>query len=97
MKGVVIAFVEMAERFSYYGSTAVWTNCKCQIHGYSLHSEIDRSAVIQQPLPAGSKTGAGGEFGQSGALGKGQQTATGLTTFNACVLNGSATDLVLTP
>ena len=28
---------------------------------------------------------AGGKFGQSGALGKGQQTATGLTTFNSCV------------
>ena len=26
--GTVIAFVEMAERFSYYGSTAVWTNCE---------------------------------------------------------------------
>ncbi|KAI0321429.1 peptide transporter PTR2A [Amylostereum chailletii] len=60
----VIAFVEMAERFSYYGSTAVWTN------------------FIQQPLPANSRTGAGGAHGQSGALGKGQQTSFGLTTFN---------------
>lgn len=36
---------------------------------------------IQQPLPAGSKTGAG-HGGQSGALGMGQQVATGLNTFN---------------
>ncbi|VDC06867.1 unnamed protein product [Peniophora sp. CBMAI 1063] len=61
----LIAFVEAAERFSYYGSTAVFTN------------------FIQQPLPEGSRTGAGGKDGQSGALGKGQQTANGLITFNS--------------
>ncbi|KAK7436702.1 hypothetical protein VKT23_018957 [Stygiomarasmius scandens] len=59
----LIAIVEMAERFSYYGSTVVFTN------------------FIQQPLPDGSNTGAGGADGQSGALGRGQQTSTGLTTF----------------
>ncbi|RAH41310.1 putative MFS peptide transporter [Aspergillus brunneoviolaceus CBS 621.78] len=58
-----IAFVELCERFSYYGTTAVYTN------------------FIQQPLPAGSDTGAGGS-GQSGALGQGQRTSTALTTFN---------------
>lgn len=36
---------------------------------------------IQQPLPAGSNTGAGGSD-QSGALNMGQQASTGLTTFN---------------
>lgn len=36
---------------------------------------------IQQPLPPGSRTGAGGLNGQSGALGAGQQMSTGLTTF----------------
>jgi len=36
---------------------------------------------IQQPLPPGSSTGAGGLNGQSGALGAGQQMSTGLTTF----------------
>ncbi|KAI0029761.1 PTR2-domain-containing protein [Vararia minispora EC-137] len=60
----MVAFVEFAERFSYYGSTQVFTN------------------FIQQPLPAGSSTGAGGRDGQSGALGQGQQAAVGLTTFN---------------
>lgn len=60
----MIAFVELAERFSFYGASVVFTN------------------FIQQPLPVGSNTGAGGADGQSGALGKHQQTATGLTTFN---------------
>lgn len=59
----LIALIEMAERFSFYGCSVVFTN------------------FIQQPLPDGSHTGAGGPDGQSGALGRGQQTATGLTTF----------------
>ncbi|EJD07116.1 PTR2-domain-containing protein [Fomitiporia mediterranea MF3/22] len=59
-----IAYVELAERFSYYGSIVVFTN------------------FIQQPLPPGSRTGAGGEDGQSGALGMGQRASTGIVTFN---------------
>ncbi|KAL0064569.1 hypothetical protein AAF712_008514 [Marasmius tenuissimus] len=59
----LIAFVELAERFSYYGTQVVFTN------------------FIQWPLPDGSRTGAGGPDGQSGALGRGQQASTGLTTF----------------
>ncbi|KAF8558121.1 PTR2-domain-containing protein [Imleria badia] len=59
----MIAVVELAERFSYYGASAVFVN------------------FIQQPLPPGSRTGAGGTYGQSGALGDGQQMSTGLTTF----------------
>jgi len=58
-----IAFVELVERFSYYGTTVVFTN------------------FIQQPLPTGSRTGAG-FAGQSGALNLGQQTSTGIGTFN---------------
>lgn len=58
-----IAFVELCERFSYYGTTVVFVN------------------FIQQPLPAGSPTGAGFD-GQSGALDMGQRASTGLTTFN---------------
>ena len=61
----LIAYVELAERFSYYGSTVVFTN------------------FIQEPLPKGSHTGAGGADGQSGALGLGQRASTGLTTFNS--------------
>ncbi|KAI6144392.1 hypothetical protein BKA82DRAFT_4177657 [Pisolithus tinctorius] len=59
----MIAVVGLAERFSYYGATAVFVN------------------FIQQPLPPNSTTGAGGLHGQSGALGRGQQMSTGLTTF----------------
>ncbi|KAJ7444346.1 peptide transporter PTR2A [Mycena latifolia] len=59
----LIAFVELAERFSFYGSSVVFTN------------------FIQQPLPPGSHTGAGGLKGVSGALGMGQRASTGLTTF----------------
>ena len=60
-----IAFCELAERFSYYGSTILYTN------------------FIQWPLPdgPGHNTGAG-HSGQSGALGMGQQAATGLVLFN---------------
>lgn len=36
---------------------------------------------IQQPLPLGSHTGAGGKNGQSGALDLGQRASFGLTTF----------------
>ncbi|KAL5525215.1 hypothetical protein ACEPAF_9084 [Sanghuangporus sanghuang] len=61
----LIAYVELAERFSYYGTVIVFTN------------------FIQQPLPPGSSTGAGGKDGQSGALGMGQRASTGLTTFNS--------------
>jgi POT family proton-dependent oligopeptide transporter len=59
----LVAFIELAERFSYYGTQVVFTN------------------YIQQPLPDGSRTGAG-HAGQSGAMGRGQQTANGLNTFN---------------
>ncbi|KAJ7058459.1 PTR2-domain-containing protein [Mycena amicta] len=59
----LIAIVELAERFSFYGAGVVFTN------------------FIQYPLPIGSHTGAGLRNGQSGALGKGQRFATGLTTM----------------
>ncbi|ESK92850.1 oligopeptide transporter [Moniliophthora roreri MCA 2997] len=36
---------------------------------------------IQQPLPPGSRTGAGGTEYRSGALGQNQRTSTGLNTF----------------
>ncbi|PWN48494.1 PTR2-domain-containing protein [Violaceomyces palustris] len=37
---------------------------------------------VQWPRPSTSRAGAGGSNNQSGALGKGQQTATGINTFN---------------
>ncbi|KAH9965320.1 proton-dependent oligopeptide transport family protein [Russula dissimulans] len=62
-RAYLIAFVELAERFSYYGSIVIFVN------------------FIQQPLPKGSSTGAGGKNGVSGALGQGQLASTGLTTL----------------
>ncbi|KAL9708586.1 hypothetical protein Ac2012v2_008255 [Leucoagaricus gongylophorus] len=59
----LIATVELAERFSFYGCQVVFTN------------------YIQRPLPPGSRTGAAGLNGQTGALGMGQRASTGLTTF----------------
>ncbi|KAI5290546.1 hypothetical protein KEM54_001234 [Ascosphaera aggregata] len=38
---------------------------------------------IQRNRPPGSRTGAGGWYGTSGALGQGQQTSTALTLFNS--------------
>jgi hypothetical protein len=38
---------------------------------------------IQQKLPPGSVTGAGGPDGQSGALNMDQRASTGITTFNS--------------
>ncbi|EPS95094.1 hypothetical protein FOMPIDRAFT_1133102 [Fomitopsis schrenkii] len=60
----LIAFVELAERFSYYGTTVVFTN------------------FIQQPLPPGSRTGAGYVNEQSGALGLGQRASTAIGLLN---------------
>ncbi|KAG8744438.1 hypothetical protein FRC12_014795 [Ceratobasidium sp. 428] len=64
----LVVIVEFAERFSYYGTTGPFVN------------------YIQRPLPVGGN-GAGappkGGEGRPGALGKGQQAATGLTTYNS--------------
>ena len=43
---------------------------------------ITDTNFIQQPLPPGSSTGAGGADGQSGALAYGQRASTGIGTFN---------------
>lgn len=64
----LIGFCELAERFSYYGTTQVFTN------------------MIQQPLPPGSTTGKDimdPANGVPGIYGRGQQTSTGITTFNS--------------
>ncbi|CAE6473247.1 unnamed protein product [Rhizoctonia solani] len=64
----LVVIVEFAERFSYYGTTGPFVN------------------YIQRPLPIGGN-GAGapakGSGGIPGALGKGQQASTGLTTYNS--------------
>lgn len=46
-------------------------------------TNAQKTNFIQQPLPKGSHTGAGGLNGQSGALGLGQRASTGIGTFNS--------------
>ncbi|KAH6641633.1 POT family-domain-containing protein [Chaetomium tenue] len=62
-----IAFIELCERFSYYGTTAVFTNFIQQ--KMPEYSTTGASYDI--------------EHGQAGALGLGQRTAFALTTFNS--------------
>ncbi|WFD35191.1 hypothetical protein MCUN1_002041 [Malassezia cuniculi] len=61
-----VGFCEFAERFSYYGVTQVFTS------------------FITYKRPEFNRAGASGDRPNvhSGALGKGQQAANGLTTFN---------------
>ncbi|KAI1026180.1 hypothetical protein LB504_011303 [Fusarium proliferatum] len=61
-----IAFIELAERFSYYGSTVVFTN-------FIQHKLPDGSTTGADP---------GAEPKQPGVLGMGQRASTGITTFN---------------
>ncbi|KAJ5748777.1 uncharacterized protein N7511_010473 [Penicillium nucicola] len=70
-----VAFVELCERFSYYGTQVLYSNF------------VNHSLPLPAPYgPAGSHhdTGAGGSTSQgvSGALGKGPETANGINTFN---------------
>lgn len=63
-----IGFIELCERFAYYGTTAVFVN----FISYPL-----------PPNNAAGAGKAGGADEQSGALGMGQQASTGLTLFNS--------------
>ncbi|KIW91023.1 uncharacterized protein Z519_07917 [Cladophialophora bantiana CBS 173.52] len=70
-----VAFVELCERFSYYGTQVVYSNF------------VNHSLPLPAPDgPPGShhNTGAGGgtDQGISGALGQGPETANGINTFN---------------
>ena len=70
-----VAFVELCERFSYYGTQVVYSNF------------VNHALPLPAPNgPPGShhNTGAGGGSSQgiSGALGQGPQTANGINTFN---------------
>lgn len=66
-----VAFVELCERFSYYGTQVVFSN----FVNYPLPNG---SQAGSHPT-----TGAGGADGQSGALGMGTQAAQGINTFNS--------------
>jgi proton-dependent oligopeptide transporter, POT family len=63
-----IGFIELCERFAYYGTTAVFVN----FISYPLPPNSSAGAGY-----------AGGADEQSGALGLGQQASTGLTLFNS--------------
>lgn len=63
-----VGFVELCERFAYYGTTAVFVN----FIAYPLPPNSNVGAGL-----------AGGNDNQSGALGLGQQASTGLTLFNS--------------
>ncbi|PPR06178.1 hypothetical protein CVT24_000720 [Panaeolus cyanescens] len=86
----LIAFVELAERFSALLRSIM------ELLSFMFVFEINvprlvvsetfcttQTNYLMKPLPNGSRTGAGGEFGQSGALGLGQRTMNGITTFNS--------------
>ncbi|KAK4193143.1 POT family-domain-containing protein [Podospora australis] len=62
-----IAFIELCERFSYYGTTAVFTNFIQQ----------------PLPPGSSTGAGKDIDNVQSGALGQGQRTSFALTTFNS--------------
>jgi POT family proton-dependent oligopeptide transporter len=67
IKVFTIAFVELVERLSYYGTVQVFVNFIQQPNpGTSTGKALDPSSSQAQP----------------GALGLGQQASTGLTTFN---------------
>lgn len=66
LKLFTIAFIELCERFSYYGVVIVFTNFIQQ----------------PLPVGSVTGAGFGTPTGQSGALGMGQQASTGITTFN---------------
>ncbi|OCK89306.1 MFS peptide transporter-like protein Ptr2 [Cenococcum geophilum 1.58] len=66
-RAYTIAFVELVERMSYYGTTQVFVNFIQQPNpGTATGKAVDPGAADAQP----------------GALGLGQQASTGLTTFN---------------
>ncbi|CAI6332293.1 unnamed protein product [Periconia digitata] len=64
----IIGFIEMCERFAYYGTTAAFVNF------------LQQDLPEKGPFP---KAGAAGTDGQAGALGKGQRTMSALLLFNA--------------
>jgi hypothetical protein len=77
-----LCLVRLSSCFTFQGSTAVLVRIRTVLTSGSLYSlSIHQVNFIQQPLPNGSKTGAGGKFDVSGALGRGQAASTGLTTL----------------
>ncbi|GAA5862560.1 hypothetical protein JCM8547_002104 [Rhodosporidiobolus lusitaniae] len=66
----LIGYIELAERFSYYGCTVVFTNF------------IQRALPLGSTTGALTAAAKAAGISQAGALDMGQQASTGLTTFN---------------
>lgn len=74
--------MRLSPRFTFQGSTVIFVRlCDMLTSGSAYSLSIPQVNFIQQPLPKGSKTGAGGKNEVSGALGRGQAASTGLTTL----------------
>ncbi|KAK3641310.1 hypothetical protein LTR56_011338 [Elasticomyces elasticus] len=71
-----ITFIEFAERFSYYGTTALFVNFLQQPRPYN-----SRTGAIVETQACYDAIGQESCV-QPGGLGQGQQASTGLTTFN---------------
>jgi len=73
-----VTFVEFCERFSYYGTTAVFVNFIQQPRPFGSRS----GAIVESDLCYNAPGWDYESCHQAGALGQGQQASTGLTTFN---------------
>ncbi|RMZ67426.1 Major facilitator superfamily domain general substrate transporter [Pyrenophora seminiperda CCB06] len=75
---MTVTFVEFCERFSYYGTTAVFVNFIQQPRPFSSRTGAIVESSLCYDAPGWSKDACL----QAGGLGQDQQVATGLTTFN---------------
>jgi POT family proton-dependent oligopeptide transporter len=73
-----ITLVEFCERFSYYGTTALFVNFIQQPRPYGSRT----GAIVQNELCYSQPGWDEAACSQPGGLGQGQQASTGLTTFN---------------
>ncbi|KAM3413850.1 hypothetical protein BST61_g10527 [Cercospora zeina] len=73
-----VTFVEFCERFSYYGTTAVFVNFIQQPRPFGSRT----GAVVENSLCYDAPGWSVDACKQAGGLGQDQRAATGLTTFN---------------
>lgn len=76
-QSMTVTFVEFCERFSYYGTTAVFVNFIQQPRPYG-----SRTGAITSSPECVRVMGSLDACQQPGGLDQGQQASTGLTTFN---------------
>lgn len=73
-----VTFVEFCERFSYYGTTAVFVNFIQQPRPFGSRA----GQIVESPLCYDAPGWSYDQCVQPGGLGQDQRAATGLTTFN---------------